>query len=70
MLFTEIKLPENNCYYSIRSSKILGVDLEENKITVLIEDDKMSELVLFFDTYADALSQYESIMEDLRNTIV
>ncbi len=70
MLFTEIKLPKNECYYSIRSSKILGVDLEQNKVTVLIEDDKMSELVLFFDTYDEARSQYESIMEDLKNTIV
>jgi len=70
MLFTEIKLPENKCYYSIRSSKILGVDLEQNKVTVLIDDDKMSELVLFFDTYEEARSQYEFIMQELRNTIV
>lgn len=70
MLFTEIKSPENKIYRAVRLTKIVGVNLENTTVTLFIEDEKMPRTSLTFDTYEEALEQYDSIMEELRNTLV
>lgn len=70
MLFTEIKSPENKIYRAVRSTKVVGVNLEQNTVTIFVEDEKMPQTSLTFDTYEEALEQYNSMMEELRSILV
>lgn len=70
MLFTKITSPKENIYHAIRSTKILGVELEKNKLTVFIDNDIMPEISVTFDSEEEAERQYTSIIKELESIVI
>ena len=65
--FIEIKSPENKIYRSIDAFKVIGINLEGQTLTIYVDDGKMPQTTLTFDTFEEAYENYQSIIMQANN---